>query len=136
MQNISTRTALISKKYENLILIKMKDGIEMGAEEESENLQAGTKLANNKKHLVLVDGRCDLTIDDEGRRFMAGAETAKYRIAVAVIANNIAVQLLINFLVKFHKPLTPTALFSSERDALVWLKTFESDLVLSEEERK
>lgn len=63
--------------------------------------------------------------NDEAQKYLAGEEVMQYCSAVAIITSNMAQNISVNFFIKFKKPSKPTRFFSSEQDALNWLKKFE-----------
>ncbi len=64
--------------------------------------------------------------DDEAQKYLAGPDVMKYCTGVAVITPNLAQRLATNFFIKFKKPSKPTKFFNTEKEALKWLKKFET----------
>lgn len=83
------------------------------------------KLSEGKPFCILLDtSKGYFNTSPEANKLLASKEFAEKRMASAFIAKSLATKLASNFFIKFNKPLTPTRVFSSEKEALKWLKTF------------
>jgi hypothetical protein len=58
------------------------------------------------------------------RDFWAKKESCPYSSADAFVISSTAMQLIANFYLKINKPTRPTKMFTSEAQAIKWLKTF------------
>jgi len=58
------------------------------------------------------------------RDFWANADSCPYSKADAFIINSTAMKLIANFYLSINKPQRPTRMFTTEEDAIKWLKTF------------
>ncbi|HOZ86247.1 MAG TPA: hypothetical protein PL029_00755 [Bacteroidia bacterium] len=58
------------------------------------------------------------------RDFWAKKESCPYSRADAFLINSTAMQLIANFYLRINKPRRPTKMFTSEEQAIKWLKTF------------
>jgi hypothetical protein len=82
------------------------------------------KMVNYQKVPLLI------TLDEfaippvETRVFWAKKESCPYASADAYVATNFGHKFIGNFYLKFNKPDRPTKIFSNEKDAIEWLKTF------------
>lgn len=102
-----------------LVAFHFLDGVEIEQADAKEMIAAATALADGKKYTVLFDATKQGTISMQAREEFAGS---KNRIAAAIITNSLANKLISNFFIKFHKPATPTRIFSAENEALDWLR--------------
>jgi hypothetical protein len=59
----------------------------------------------------------------EVRQYTAGEERSRYSIADAFVISSIAMQIIGNFYLQFHKPVLPTRIFNNETAAINWLLT-------------
>ena len=125
MQSVHTQTAQISFIKEGIVLLKFKDGIEYEKHHAQENLEAESKLAGGQKYLSLVDCRCNLLVDAKTHAFLASEEAAKYRIAVAILLDTLAVRLSSGFYIGHYQPIVPTKIFTNQEEAIQWLLTFK-----------
>jgi hypothetical protein len=60
----------------------------------------------------------------ENRDYWATKEACPYSKADAFIINSVAMKLIANFYLKINKPERPTRMFTNEKEAIRWLKTF------------
>jgi hypothetical protein len=76
-------------------------------EDVKENVKAFGELTGNEKVPVLIIGGSFSSLDDQTREFMATEESLKYSKAEAFLITSLAQKILINFYIKFNKPLVP-----------------------------
>ena len=122
MKSIVTRTAEYSCLEEDIYLCKLIEGVEIDVEDTNDNLKATMEIAEGKFYAVLVDGRVQVSITKEGMANSVRPEFHKNLIANAILVNSLANRLVGNFIIKFHKPSSPTKLFSDYTAALEWLR--------------
>jgi hypothetical protein len=58
------------------------------------------------------------------RKYFAGPETARVEASVALLVMSPLTRAIGNFFMGLNKTLVPTRLFTSEDDALIWLREF------------
>ncbi|MBK7130388.1 MAG: hypothetical protein IPM74_10420 [Crocinitomicaceae bacterium] len=90
-----------------------------------ENVDAFGKLTGNKKAPVIIFGGSFTSLKAETRAFMASEESLKYSAAEAFVLRSLAQKILINFYIKFDKPLVPTKVFRDKAKAIEWLRQFK-----------
>ncbi len=93
-------------------------------EDVKENVKAFGELTGNEKVPVLIIGGSFSSLDDQTREFMATEESLKYSKAEAFLITSLAQKILINFYIKFNKPLVPTRVFTDKEAAIEWLMRF------------
>jgi hypothetical protein len=93
-------------------------------EDTKENVAAFGQLTNHQKVPVLILGGSFSSLTPETRKFMATEESLLYSKAEAFLLKSLAQKILINFYIKFDKPLVPTRVFTKEDEAIKWLKGF------------
>ena len=125
MQSVQTHTAKISILKEGIVLLKFNDVVEYDEQNARINLETESKLAGGVKYLSLVDCRCNLITESKTHAFLASEEAAKYRIAVAVLIETLAVRLSSRFYISHYQPIVPTKIFTNEEEAKLWLLTFK-----------
>lgn len=89
-----------------------------------EHFEACIKYGGEKARLVLSDARSIKSSDHEGRKYFAGENFAKYTKASAVIVGSYLSKMLVSFFTSVSKPQYPVKFFTSEDEALKWLKRF------------
>jgi hypothetical protein len=89
-----------------------------------EVIRAVASLCGGVRRPVLVDLRELRSMSRDCRRYFAGPETAKVETAAALLVVSPVARAVGNFFMGLNKPLLPTRLFTSEPEALAWLKGF------------
>lgn len=121
MNQISTRTALVSTIKENFVRMTMFENVILDLNDMIENHNAENKLTNNKLHVVLIDTRLNSMSSDEARKFSSGNEPTKYRYAMAILFDGLAGRIGANSLLNIYKPKVSTKVFNDENKAIEWL---------------
>jgi len=81
--------------------------------------------ARGKKLPMLMDYRNLKSISREARDYYAGEVIAGSICACAIIIGNPISKVIANFYMGLNKPLVPTKLFTSEKEAIKWLNSFK-----------
>ena len=87
-----------------------------------ESVAAIKTLSQGKIRPLLVDMRSTKSMDREARAYYVRPEQ-KATNAVALLADSAVSRVLANFFLRINKPTIPTQMFTSETEALEWLKT-------------
>ncbi len=124
LSKIELKSATIGLRSDGIIQFLVKSNIGVTVEDAREMVDAAGKLGGEKKHLILIIAGKYALADKETREFAASSEGNKYTIAGAFVIRSLAQRILGNAYIKVNKPLTPTALFYKEEDAVNWLKKF------------
>jgi len=125
LEEIQLETAVVSLRSDGIILIRVRDFAEVDIEDSLETFEAVKKLGNGKKMPVLVYTGEGGTVSDESRRFSASKEAGEPTLAEAIVVKNLAHKLIVNFLIKFHRPGRPMKMFIKESAAIQWLNSFQ-----------
>jgi hypothetical protein len=123
-EKVVNKTTEMHIDNEGILRIAVLEDAEIDIEEAKENFDSAVKLSGGKSMLKLVDARAFFTMTKKARDFAASRETNEHNIARAVIVHSLANRLLVNFFIRFHKPKSPLRMFSSEAEALKWLRKF------------
>jgi hypothetical protein len=82
-------------------------------------------LSGGKRRPLLVDMRSMAVIERDARAYYAGTEPERFICAGALIVGSPLTRAIANFIVGIKKkPVTPTRMFTSEREAVAWLRGF------------
>lgn len=119
---IMTSTAKLSFN-EGILYVEILEYADLDEFTLKEQFEARKKLVGDRDFTVLVDARKNHNATREGREFMAKNHKPN-RKAMAIMTNNLAIKLIVNFYIKINKPKTPTKLFNDIKEAEKWLKTF------------
>jgi hypothetical protein len=102
--------------------------VEMGEYFEEEDIrqirEINLRLSEGKRFCVLLDtSKGYFNITPEANKLLASKEYAELRMATAIVARSLATRIAGNFFIRVNRPPTPTRLFSTEEDAVKWLKS-------------
>lgn len=124
MKKIELFHSTILLREDGIVELHTKDDHVYCVEDVLENVRAFGELTLYQKAPVLIIGGSFTSLDKETRNFMASEESLKYSIAEAFYLTSLSQKILINFYIKFDKPLVPTKVFTSKEKANEWLKGF------------
>ena len=123
---IETRTAIVRIDEEGILRLKIKEGMEVKEEDVKDMFETYRKLeCHKKKVLQLIEGTTFFTFDREAQKYASKAGK-DFFIASALVNESLAVSLLFNFFSSFLKPEVPFKMFSHEKKAVEWLRSFKN----------
>jgi hypothetical protein len=99
-------------------------GAEVTLEDAQETMAAYLKLNNGKRRPLFIDTKTMKSMTRETRQYYAGEEAAKVASAAAIVVGTPVSRVLGNFYIGLSNPRLPSRLFSSENEALEWLKGY------------
>lgn len=121
---LEMRTQKIWLREDGILQIHSFPGSEQELRDAEENIRAASLLAGGKRRPALVDLRKIKSMSREARLYYAGEETAKVESAAALLVDSAVSRVIGNMFMGLNKPIIPTRLFTSEEEALQWLKGF------------
>ncbi|MCB1191875.1 MAG: STAS/SEC14 domain-containing protein [Leptospiraceae bacterium] len=92
-----------------------------------ENIEADKQLAEGKQLPLLVDIRNLKSQSREAQNYYADEEALKVLSACAILIDSGLSKVIGNFFIAVKKPKLPTRLFTSESEALQWLRQFKGE---------
>lgn len=122
---IETRTSVYTLRGDGIIVQRLRDGAKQTLADARENVAAFAALCDGHKHVCLVDGRGALTAEPGVREYYAGPEAAQHATALALLVGSASMKVIANLFLSFNKPRVPTRMFTSERDAVAWLRRMQ-----------
>jgi hypothetical protein len=81
-----------------------------------------TLAKKNNHYVVLVESGVFTSISEQARKLLASSDFKQFVVAKALIAQNFAQELVINFYLRVNKPAIETKLFTKRTAALQWLR--------------
>jgi len=123
MNSITTRTAIITLEKENFVRMTMLEDVYLDLKDMMDNHLAEQKVANYKPHVILIDTRTNSMSSDEARKFTAGEEPTKYRLALALLFKDLSGRIGANSLINIYQPKVLTEKFDEESKAIEWLNS-------------
>ncbi len=84
-----------------------------------------SEMSGPEKVPILVDLNLVKSVCRESRMYYAGTEAEKiFKVAALLVGTQMS-RVLGNFFIGLNKPVVPVKLFTSEKEALKWLKGFD-----------
>lgn len=110
----------------HIIRIDGKEGEYIELEDAVKMREANLELTNGEPFCLIMNGvNSYYTYSPEVKKLFAGEEYCKLRKATAFVINSLSTRLMASFYININKPLTPTQIFSSEEEAINWLKSIK-----------
>jgi len=119
-----TRTRRYRLGEDGILRVGARPGSEETLADAVENLRAASALAQGRKRPFLVEVETLRSVDREARAYYASRENTKHVSAAAVLVKSPLLRTISNFFLALNKPAFPMRLFTSEDEALAWLKSF------------
>ena len=102
--------------------IFIKDFMEL-QKEDIINMQSWVKVTTDEKKLMnLVRFGNGSTVTREAREYASSPEGNVLTIGSAILVKNLAQQLIIDYYIKFNKPVYPTRVFYKKDKAVRWIE--------------
>jgi hypothetical protein len=98
--------------------------VELGLDDAREAVREITLLGQGRKRPVLVDLRVCKSISIDARSYLASPEMARVEAAVALLIASRLRKVVGNLFMGLSRRPVPTRLFTSEANALEWLRGF------------
>jgi hypothetical protein len=121
---VTTRTQRVWLDDQGILHAEALPGAELTRADAEQTVAVQWELGGQRRRPVLVDLRRIKTMDRGARTYYAGAETARVNDAAALLVGSPLTRVIGNFFMGLNKSLVPTRLFSSEPEAIVWLRDF------------
>ncbi|MCB0401806.1 MAG: hypothetical protein KDD41_06965 [Flavobacteriales bacterium] len=104
--------------------IHIKKTVELSIDDSAEIVAARSKLANNKPYPLLYTATRFVLPSKEVREYVASEERSSLVIADAFVVNSLPQKIIANTFLRINKPVRPTRIFKSKKDAIKWLQQF------------
>ena len=123
-QVIHTESSIIWLDNEGIIhKVFLENALER-LSEALESIEIIRNFCREKKRPLLVDFSKAKSVDPDARALYASDEIAHIISAVAGVTHSKISQVIGNFFIGFNRPTTPNRLFTTEQDAIAWLKDY------------
>ncbi|MDH4199106.1 MAG: hypothetical protein OEV66_01900 [Spirochaetia bacterium] len=123
---LKTRVAKLTMGQDGLthMILDHKDGLTV--DDLKEILSAISTLTGGEKAIVFSKSLNFKTPSHQVRTVAAAKESAEVVKAVATVAANPIIRVAANFFLKISKPPFPFKTFTDEKEAILWLKSFQA----------
>jgi len=118
-----TRTCEMFVDELGILHVKILPNVIIDIEDAADNFLLAKSLTNDKKILKLVDARNSFKIEKKAQVFIQKENDPDKNIARAVIVNSFIEKYLQEFFMSLDNSI-PVKIFTSEKKAIEWLKTF------------
>lgn len=123
-QEIVTRTATQYLDEHGIFRVTILPGAEQTLDDAKENVRASLALSGGERHPLLVDIRQIKSQTRDARDYYTGPAGDRCYSAAAVLVESPLSRFFGNIIMSFNKSVAvESRLFSSESEALAWLKT-------------
>jgi hypothetical protein len=119
----TTRSNRIWLDDEGIIHIEALPDRDQVLADAEETIAVVWEVGAREKRRIVVDPRRMRSISREARAFFAGSVPKAHGIATALLVDSPLSRIMGNVFLGFNKPLLPARLFTSEGEALAWLRT-------------
>lgn len=126
-RTIETKTAHAGLDENGILWLRTKPQAFIDLPEMDENWNAIRSLADGRPRPLLFNGGLVQGASREARQNSASKAIAETVQALAMVTASPIASMLSNLWLKINKPPFPTRLFTSETEALAWLKGFLKD---------
>ncbi|MBU0665292.1 MAG: STAS/SEC14 domain-containing protein [Proteobacteria bacterium] len=123
-EKIVIRVGIVWLGKDEIARVIHDPGTELTLADAQETMAAYVKVTKGKRLPLFVDTKKMKSMTREVRLYYASEEAAKQASAVAIIVDTPVSRVLGNFYLGLSHPRLPSRLFTSEHEALKWLKGF------------
>lgn len=116
------RTSIISLREDGIVQMEMRPVDEFTLDDARECAEAIKLYAKNGKIALLGIINHYVSMDKDVREFWASEMLENSIKCEAFAIENISMKMIAKFYILFNKPKRPTQLFTSEKNAIGWLK--------------
>jgi hypothetical protein len=115
----------VSLSAQGIVYITYLEGQVIDVKEKIQEKHALQEITGAEKHPILISFESYVTITKEAKEYSVLIELDQPFLAVAILVENLAYQLMADFYFKFYKPKVAYKVFKSEEKALEWLKEMQ-----------
>ena len=124
MQYQQTRTARISLGDDGIIRKIFLENAQETLKDALESEVIIKQLSSGKKRPMFADFTALRSMDPEARAYYTGEQAGALISACAGVTKSKIGKVISNFFIGFNRPPSPVKLFTSEEEAIEWLKRF------------
>jgi hypothetical protein len=123
-RELTTRIQRVWLDDEGIVRALIFAGTEQTRADAAEAIAAVGEIAGHRRRPLLVDLRATKSMDRGARAEYAGEAAVAVNRAVALLVGSPLTRVIASFFMGLGKPTVPTRMFTSEAEALAWLRTF------------
>jgi len=119
-----TRTSELFIDEFGILHVKVLGGVMIDLGDAADNFLVARHLTKGKPVLKLVDARKLFKIKKEARIFIEKENDPDKHIAKAILVGSFFTKCIKDFFLRLENPQFPVKIFTSEKEAMEWLKSF------------
>ena len=127
VQTISLPCMTITLDKQGIVQIRYLHGHVIDVKEKILEKNALLEITKGVKHPVLISFESYVTITKEAKEYSILIESEQPFLAVAILVENFAYQLMADFYFKFYKPKVAYKVFKSQDKAIEWLEEMKKN---------
>lgn len=124
MHQYELRSLSLVFEDNGIVICRVKPGASLELADAEEQIRVMGSINGGIRRPVLVDMGAMHSISRDCRRYFSGPESAKVESAVALLVKSPLARAIGNFFMGVNKTPYPTRLFTSEPEAMAWLRHF------------
>jgi hypothetical protein len=125
MDNLNElRTSRLWTDADGILRCEARENVDQTLEDAKAQIALHRRDMAAKPRPILVDIRKARSVSREARAYYAGYASAEIYSAAGFIVESPLSRALGNFFLGLNKPMYPTRLFTSEEEALAWLRQY------------
>lgn len=124
IKQIELRSVEIKLRSDGIMQFDLKPCDEFTVNDLNEANSVADKLGEDKIFPRLIFVNHFIRFDKDVRAHNATEESLRTTLAAAFVTNILALKFIGNFYISFNKPVRPTRIFNSQKEAVEWLKSF------------
>ena len=127
VQTIALPFAEITKDENGIIRVHYLEGSSIDIPQKKQLFRAYSDITGGERSLFVFKAQNHVNFSKEAKEYSVRVELKQPFLAVAVVAHNLAYQLIADFYFKFYKPKVAYKVFKSEDKAVEWLLQYRAD---------
>ena len=117
-----TKTAIVHRRDDGLVLVRIRDGAHQTLDDAKANLVAAQSATGGSRRPLLVDIRTAQPLEAEVRHHYSGQTLVESFSAIAMLIESSPLgRMMGNVYLRVARPGIPTQLFTDESRAVAWL---------------
>jgi hypothetical protein len=127
VRTLTLSFAEITIDDQEIIRVNYLNGSIIDVPQKKELFKAYSEISNDIKSLFIFKAQSNVNFTKEAKKYSIRVEPLQPFMAIAVVVDNFAYQLIADFYFKLYKPKVAYKVFKSEEKAVQWLIEYRSD---------
>lgn len=124
IRQISCRIAKVYKREEDgIVVVDVTHEEVVELDDYKEIVEAIRMIGENRKQFVFVKMHPKALPSVDARNYINNPDSGRYTFAQAFLVSSLAQRIIGNFVINVQRPILPTRLFSTEQEAIRWLRS-------------